>query len=109
MGLRERSEDLSRVSDMYAERFGIRRDDDWFLLKIQEELGELTSAYLKLTQRAKVGDQSRAALETNLKEEIADVIATTLLFAKQRGIDVERALEDKWLRYLPRAIARSTP
>ena len=44
-----------RVSDVYANKFGIKRDDDWFILKIQEELGELTAAHLKLTQRARIG------------------------------------------------------
>jgi NTP pyrophosphatase (non-canonical NTP hydrolase) len=100
MNLNEISERLGKVSDIYAEKFGIRRDDDWFVLKIQEELGELSSAYLKLTQRARIGEETQAFLETNLKEEIADVIAMTLLFAKHKGIDVEQAIKDKWFRYL---------
>ena len=100
MNLNEISERLGKVSDIYAEKFGIRRDDDWFVLKIQEELGELSSAYLKLTQRARIGEETQASLETNLKEEIADVIAMTLLFAKHKGIDVEQAIKDKWFRYL---------
>jgi NTP pyrophosphatase (non-canonical NTP hydrolase) len=100
MNLNEISEQLGKVSDIYAEKFGIRRDDDWFVLKIQEELGELSSAYLKLTQRARVGEETQASLETNLKEEVADVIAMTLLFAKHKGIDVEQALKDKWFKYL---------
>jgi NTP pyrophosphatase (non-canonical NTP hydrolase) len=100
MNLNEISEQLGKVSDIYAEKFGIRRDDDWFVLKIQEELGELTAAYLKLTQRARVGSNSRADLDTNLQDEIADVVAMTLLFARHRNIDVEQALKDKWFRYL---------
>jgi NTP pyrophosphatase (non-canonical NTP hydrolase) len=100
MNLNEISERLGKVSDIYAEKFGIRRDDDWFVLKIQEELGELSSAYLKLMQRARIGEETQASLETNLKEEIADVIAMTLLFAKHKGIDVEQAIKDKWFRYL---------
>lgn len=100
MNLKEISEKLNQVSDIYAEKFGIRRDDDWFILKIQEELGELSSAYLKLTQRARVGEASAACLEKNLKEELADVLAMTLLFAKNKGIDAEEALKDKWFKHL---------
>ncbi len=100
MNLREISEKLGKVSDIYAKKFGIRRDDDWFVLKIQEELGELSAAYLKLTQRARAGEASQESLETNLKDEIADVVAMTLLFAKHKGIDVEQAIEDKWFRHL---------
>ncbi len=100
MNLNEISEKLGQVSDVYAEKFGIRRDDDWFVLKIQEELGELSSVYLKLTQRARVGEATKNELDKNLRDEIADVVAMTLLFAKHRGIDVEQAIEDKWFRYL---------
>ena len=100
MNLNEISEQLGKVSDIYAEKFDIRRDDDWFVLKIQEELGELTAAYLKLTQRARTGSDSHADLNENLKDEIADVVAMTLLFAKHRNIDVEQAIKDKWFRYL---------
>ncbi len=100
MNLNEISERLGKVSDIYAEKFGIRRDDDWFVLKIQEELGELSAAYLKLTQRARVGQDSQTELDKNLRDEVADVVAMTLLFAKHRGIDVEQAIKDKWFRYL---------
>lgn len=100
MNLNEISERLSKVIDIYAEKFSIRRDNDWFVLKIQEELGELSCAHLKLTQRARVGEASVEELEKNLRDEIADVIAMTLLFAKHKGIDVEKALEEKWFKYL---------
>ena len=100
MNLTEITNQLTRVSDIYAEKFDIRRDDDWFVLKIQEELGELSSAYLKLTQRARVGEESSNTLNQNLQDEIADVIAMTLLFAKHRNIDVEQAIKKKWFKYL---------
>ncbi len=100
MNLNEITTALGKVSDIYAERFSIRRDDDWFILKIQEELGELASAHLKITQRARVGTDSKEVLEKNLRDEIADVIAMTLLFAKHKGIDPEQALKDKWFQYL---------
>ena len=95
MNLIEITDQPTKVSDIYANKFYIRRDDDWFVLKIQEELGELSSAYLKLTQRARVGEDSAEVLNKNLEDEIADVIAMTLLFAKHRNIDVEQAVKDK--------------
>lgn len=100
MNLNEISEQLGKVSEIYADKFGIRRDDDWFVLKIQEELGELSSAYLKLTQRGRVRQESEAELYKNLRDEIADVIAMTLLFARHKGIDAEQAIKDKWFQYL---------
>lgn len=100
MDLKEIEEKLKKVSDIYAEKFNIKRDDDWFILKIQEELGELSSAHLKLTGRARVGDQSKIELDKNLKDEIADVIAMTILYAHHKGIDVESAINEKWFKYL---------
>ena len=47
------SDKVAAVSDIYAQRNGIDRTDDWFLLKLQEELGELTAEYLKLSGRAR--------------------------------------------------------
>ena len=41
----------AKVSDMYERETGVRRDDDWYALKMQEELGE---CYLAL------GDAERA-------------------------------------------------
>lgn len=100
MNLKEIEEKLKRVSDIYAEKFNIKRNDDWFVLKIQEELGELSSAHLKLTERARVGELSKVELDKNLRDEIADVIAMTILFAQHKGIDVETAIKDKWFKYL---------
>jgi len=42
---------VEQVSAGYAREFGIQRDDDWFVLKLAEEVGELTSAYLAATRR----------------------------------------------------------
>lgn len=100
MNLKEITEQLIKISDGYVKKFNIRRDDDWFVLKIQEELGELSAAYLKLTQRARIGQATKPDLEKNLRDEVADVIAMTLLFAKHRNIDVEEAIKEKWFQHL---------
>ncbi|MEK6773367.1 MAG: pyrophosphatase [Bdellovibrionota bacterium] len=100
MNLKEIEQKLKQIIDGYSEKFAIKRDDDWYVLKIQEELGELTAAHLKLTQRGRVVDKSKDELEKNLREEIADVIAMTILFAQHKGIDIEKALQDKWFKHL---------
>ena len=53
--------DVLRISDLYAANHGIDRDRDWALLKLQEELGELTAEHLRLSGRARgAGDAERA-------------------------------------------------
>lgn len=92
---------VAAVSDIYAARNGIRRDDDWFVLKLQEELGELTAEYLKGTGRGRLKGASPEAVEEALADEAADLLATLLLFAHHKGIDLDTALQRKWFRYLP--------
>ncbi len=94
------TERVEAVSALYARKFGIERDPDWFVLKLAEEMGELTQAYLTTTGRTRpraapgeVPDDGRAALAA----EVADVLAHLLLLARSQGIDVERAVEEKWL------------
>jgi len=93
-------DNISKISDLYASRFGIERSSDWYLLKIQEEVGEMCSAYLKNTQRARVAGQSSDELKKNLEDEFADVLAMLLLFAKDQEIDPESAIKNKWYQYL---------
>lgn len=89
-----------RVADIYAMRCGIRRDDDWYALKLQEEAGELTAEYLRLTGRGRVEHRARAEIRAALEDEAADLMAMLLLFCRHHDIDVEAALARKWFRHL---------
>ncbi len=63
-------------------------------------MGELSAAYLKLSARARTQNTHVDELKKNLEDEIADVLAMTLLFAKNQGVDPEMALRKKWFQYL---------
>lgn len=99
--LGELTELVARVSDIYAERNDIARDDDWYLLKVQEELGELTAEYLKSTGRGRLKGAGADAVRVALEDEAADVLAMLLLFVRSRQIDLDAALTRKWFKYLP--------
>jgi NTP pyrophosphatase (non-canonical NTP hydrolase) len=94
---------VAEVSDTYASRNAIARDDDWFLLKLQEELGELTAGYLKTTGRGRLKGADAATVSLALEDEAADVLAMLILFARHNGIDLDAALERKWFQYLGRS------
>ncbi|MDP2782099.1 hypothetical protein [Devosia sp.] len=92
---------VTRVSDIYAQRNDIARDDDWYLLKLQEELGELTAEYLKLSGRGRLKGATPADLRLAMADEAADVLAMLLLFARNNRIDLDAALARKWFQHLP--------
>lgn len=96
--------DVAAVSDIYADRFDIERDSAWYLAKLTEELGELAAADLKRAGKARTGGETQEAQEQALAEEAADLLAHLLLFCRDRQIDLQKAVRDKWLRYLPQDV-----
>ena len=95
MNLSELSASVLRISDIYASEHGIDRSGDWALLKVQEELGELTAEHLRMSGRAR-----GAADADKLGDEAADVLGMLLIYCDRAGIDVEQAMQRKWLHWL---------
>jgi NTP pyrophosphatase (non-canonical NTP hydrolase) len=93
--LSEVSAAAERISDIYAGKYAIVRDDDWYLLKLQEELGELAQAHLRASSRGR-GE----ATEHDRADEAADVLCQALLYCRRFGIDPEAAVRRKWLTWL---------
>ncbi len=87
---------LKAISDRYGRVYGIDRGGDWHMLKIQEEMGELTQAWLAMTHRSR-RDPVRARHEMAM--EMADVLCMLLLMARSEGIDLNAAVTEKWLAW----------
>lgn len=95
MTLSDLQADVLRISDIYAAEHAIDRDRDWALLKLQEELGELTAEHLRLTHRARGTPDATA-----LGDEAADVLGMLLIYCARSGVDLEQAMQRKWLKWL---------
>lgn len=95
MNFKDLKADVLRISDIYAREHSIDRDRDWALLKLQEELGELTAEHLRLTGRARGAPDASA-----LGDEAADVLGMLLIYCEHAGIDLETAMQRKWLKWL---------
>jgi NTP pyrophosphatase (non-canonical NTP hydrolase) len=95
MNLSDLNADVLRISDLYAAEHDIERDRDWALLKLQEELGELTAEHLRMSGRAR--GQADAG---KLGDEAADVLGMLLIYCDRAGIDLEQAMQRKWLHWL---------
>ncbi|MGW6277667.1 pyrophosphatase [Kribbella sp. NPDC055071] len=97
MDLTELSGRLEKLSIRYCEDLGFDRDPDWFLLKLQEEMGELTQAYLQHTGRARPKGLTPEEIRAGFHQEFADVFCQLLLLARQYDVDLPREIEQKWL------------
>ncbi len=90
---------LEKVSRIYTKEFSIKRDDDWFILKLQEELGELIQSYLMMTGQARKKGLTDEQIRKIFEGEIADVLSHVLILARHFGVDLDKAVEKKWLKW----------
>jgi NTP pyrophosphatase (non-canonical NTP hydrolase) len=97
MDIQHLTEEVEIVSQGYAKKFGFTRDSDWFILKLQEELGELIQSYLMMIGQGRTKDKSQEELVEDFHKEVADVFSHVLLLAKHHHIDIEKEVEEKWL------------
>jgi len=91
------SEAVEEVSHQYADRFDIDRDSAWHLLKLHEELGELTQAHLMREGQARTKGRTHDELDASFRAELADVFAHILILARHHDVDLTDEVERKWL------------
>lgn len=91
---------VEAVSVQYAKTFEIDRTGTWFMLKLQEEVGELVQAFLAMKGMGRDRGYSEEELRDRFAQECADVLAQFLLLAKNEEVDLEAAIQEKWLSRL---------
>lgn len=100
MDLSVMAEQIEAVATRYAREINVTRDDDWYVFKLQEELGELTQKFLMMSDRARQKGFSRDEIRVQFEDEVADTFALVVLLARHFGVDLERAVDRKWFKYL---------
>ena len=99
MDIHDLTEKIETISEEYSRRYEFDRDSDWFVLKLQEELGELIQAYLMVKGEARQKGKSKQAIREDFENEVADVLAHTLLLAKHFHVDLDKVFEGKWVAW----------
>ncbi|MDK1373486.1 MULTISPECIES: hypothetical protein [unclassified Sinorhizobium] len=97
---KELSDRIGQVGELYARVHNIPRSADWYLLKLTEELGELTAG------RAKPNADGSGGTREALENEAADLFGQFVLYLRANDIDIEAAIERKWLRHLDQYVER---
>jgi len=101
MNMEKLVEKIKKVQERYRKDFPeVKMDRDYFPFKITEEWGECLQTYLMLTDRGRQKGKNKDEIRDDFSDEIADVFAYLLIFADQESIDLEKALEKKWFKYL---------
>lgn len=88
---------FEQASAKYADANGISRDPDWFMLKLQEEVGEVTQAWNRLSGRGRTRGKTVEEMRQDLSDEAADLLGHILLLAKQNDLDLINSIKRKWL------------
>ena len=99
MDLENLSDDVEIISRVYARVHDVERTDDWLVLKLQEEVGELTQAFLTLSGRSRDRGLSDDEVRDAFRGEVADALAQLLLVARRFDVDLSQELERKWFRW----------
>lgn len=94
---------FEKASASYAVSNSIERDPDWFMLKLQEEVGEVTQAWNRLTARGRTKGKTPEEMRQDLSDEVADLLGHVLLLAHHNQLDLIGSIERKW-RFDPAAI-----
>jgi len=78
------------------EKFGLSEKEATFpmLAKIMEEIGELSQEVL-MHSKLQRNDKLATHDKKNIEKEFADSILTVLFLAKNMGVDIRAALNDK--------------
>ncbi len=82
----------------YGKKYNVQIDEDFALLKLYEEVGEFAQAVL--IHRKKSRPEKYVSAETSKKElakELADIIGITIVNAHLLEIDLEEAINKKWI------------
>jgi NTP pyrophosphatase (non-canonical NTP hydrolase) len=98
MEFKELQARVLRRAEKYSQHYGVTIDQDFAVLKLCEEAGEFAQALLIARNKCRP-DKVRAEAEARaaLAHELADIIGMAIINAHLLGIDLEEAMNGKWL------------
>ncbi len=99
MTFKELQQALLKVAEGYGKAHGIDIDQDFALLKLYEEVGEFAQAVLIHRKKSRPEKHTgEEASKQMMADELADIIGLAVMNANLFEIDLEEALERKWLK-----------
>ncbi len=97
MQFKELQKDVIKVAEKYSKKNKIKIDKDFALLKLYEEVGELTQDILVAKKKSRPEKfVSAKKSKENIAKEMADVLGILIINAYLWNIDLEQAIKNKW-------------
>ena len=97
MNIQAITDEIEQVSEKYSNKYEITKNSDWYVLKLQEEVGELIQSYLMMIGQARTKGKEQDELIEDFHREVADVFCHILLLARHHNVDIEKEVTEKWL------------
>ncbi len=94
MEFKELQEKVVQNALNYGKKYNVKIDEDFALLKLYEEVGELAQAVL--IHKKKSRPEKHVAAEAS-KKELADILGMVIVNAYLLEIDLEDAIDKKWI------------
>ena len=99
MQFSELQTEINKNMDRYSQYNNITVDENWAVLKLLEEMGEFSQSIIIHRRQSR---PEKFLPETESKQEIAkelaDVVGIAIVCAKLFDIDLEEALNKKWIK-----------
>lgn len=81
-----------------AKRDKFKVTNDYLIMKLTEEVGELAQSYLVHNKKCRpIKIVSKKESKKQIAKELADVFCLSLIVASSLNIDIEEAITNKWI------------
>lgn len=98
MDFKELQQKVIKNALEYGERHNVKIDEEFALIKLFEEMGEFAQAILIHKKKCRTKKLvSEDVSKKELSKELADVVGMAIVNAHLLNIDLEDAIDKKWI------------
>lgn len=98
MDFKELQEKVIQNALNYGRKYNVQIDEEFALLKLYEEVGELAQAFLIHKKKSRPHKHvPEGVSKKELAKELADVLGMVIVNAYLLGIDLQEAIDKKWI------------
>jgi NTP pyrophosphatase (non-canonical NTP hydrolase) len=98
MDFKEIEQKVIENAEDYGKKYNVQIDEDFALLKLYEEVGEFAQAILIHRKKCRPEKYLEAEVsKAEVAKELADVVGMAMVNAHILGIDLEDAIDKKWI------------